>query len=122
MRFTRATKFILSAMRSIHCHSRRNVPVSLFLLNSKSVRVKLLRIAFPSFSYSFSSSFAFSFFLFLVFPVYILSSACNYLLSQLVIYFIFNLFSFSFPILFCIACYFLIFYFIFIFIFLFSCL
>ena len=49
--FTRAPKFILSTMRFIHCHSRCNVPVSLFLLNSKSVCVKLLRIAFPSFSF-----------------------------------------------------------------------
>ena len=97
--------------------------VFIFLYN-QSVRLKLLSIAFASFSFSihFLRHLLFLSFISFLFHMYILSSACNSLLSQLVIYFIFNLFSFSFPIPFCIACYFLLFYFIFIFIFLFSCL
>ena len=93
------------------------------LLNNKSAHVKLLRIAFPSFSFPihFLLHLLFLSFISFLFHMYILSSACNSLLSQLVIYFIFNLFSFPFPIPFALlASYFLYYYFIFIFIFLFS--
>ena len=98
--------------------------VLIFLYN-QSVCLKLMSIAFASFSFSihFLLHLLFLSFISFLFHMYILSSACNSLLSQLVIYFIFNLFSFPFPIPFALlASYFLLYYFIFIFIFLFSCL